>query len=213
MTSIPTTTATTPATGARSTLDDFEGLFDALLFSVSHDLKSPLLSISLGAELLVAGPAGESGIDERTRLALDSMKRGTEDLTRLLDGVTLVSRARRRPLDAAPVVLASILPGVPGIEDVRVAVDARVLTELVAALGGATGAQVRASEGEVRLALPWPAGAPACEGPPLEALLASLTTHAGTLVGTLAALQVQLERQGGTIVVGGGYATALLPRA
>jgi hypothetical protein len=58
----------------------------------------------------------------------------------------------------------------------------------------------------------WPASEAALDGPPLEALLTSLGTHAGTLVTTLAALQVQFERQGGTVVAGGGYATALLPR-
>lgn len=209
MTTTPTTGTTT---GASTAIEYFEALFDSLLLSVSHDLKSPLLSIALGAELL-----GEpSALDDRTRLALDAMKRGAEDLARQLEAVTMVSRARRRLLDSSPVALASILPGVAAVEDVRVAVDARVLTEFAAALGGpaAVGsAQIRPGESEVRLALPWPAGAPTCDGPPLEALLASLTTHAGTLVGTLAALQVQLERQGGTIVVGGGYATALLPRA
>lgn len=209
MTITPTSaTPTTGAAGARSALDDFEVLFDTLLFAVSHDLKSPLLSISLGAELL-----GDPGaLDDRTRLAVEAMRRGAADLTRLLDAVTLVSRARRRPLDSAPVALTALLPSVPNAEAVLVAVDPRVVSEFLASLGG-VGVEVRAGEGEVRLALPWPADEPACEGPPLEALLAALGLHAGTLVGTLAALQVQLERQGGTIVVGGGHATALLPRA
>jgi His Kinase A (phospho-acceptor) domain len=225
MTTIPTTPGAIPGTPrleAGGALDEFEALYDLLLYVVSHDLKSPLLSISLGAELLAAGPGGASALDERTRLGLDSVTRGTQDLTRLLDAVTLVSRARRRPLDATPVALASALPGLPrtaGLEDTRVAVDARVLAEIVAALGGesaAAGAQVRPGDSEVRLVLPWPTGAPGCDGAPLEALLNSLTVHAGTVVGTLAALQVQLERQGGTLVVstaGGGHATVLLPRA
>jgi hypothetical protein len=203
---------TIPTTNARSTVDEFEALFDALLFAVSHDLKSPLLSISLGVELLDSAPPAESALDDRTRLALDAVRRGTEDLTRQLDAVTLVSRARRRPLDATPVVLSALLPEQAGIDGVRVAVDARVVSEFVAVLGG-TQPDARVDDSAVRLSLPWPASAPACEGPPLEALFASLGTHAGTIVATLAALQVQLERQGGTIVISEGPATALLPRA
>jgi hypothetical protein len=198
---------------ARAALDEFEGLFDALLFAVAHDLKSPLLSISLGAELLESAPS--AALDDRTRLALEAMKRGTEDLARQLEAVTLISRARRRPLDARPLPLIAALPQVssaPGIAGVSVAVDARLLTEFVTALDSAL-IEARAGTDEVRLTAPWPASAPACEGPPLEALLASLGTHAGTLLATLAALQVQLERQGGTIVVAGGVVTVLLPRA
>ena len=200
-----------PTAGARASLDEFEALFDALLFVVSHDLKSPLLAISLGVELFESAALAASALDDRTRLALDAVRRGTEDLTRQLDAVTLVSRARRRPLDATPIALAGLLPGQAGLEGVRVAVDARVVTEFVAALEGAR-TEARVGDSDVRLSLPWPAGAPACDGAPLEALLASLGTHAGTVVATLAALQIQLERQGGTIVIGEGSATALLPR-
>ena len=202
---------TIPTTGARATLDEFEALFDALLFAVSHDLKSPLLSISLGVELLESAPVVESVPDDRAQLALDAVRRGAEDLTRQLDAVTIVSRARRRPLDATPVALSPLLPEHAGVDGVRVAVDARVINEFVAAFDGAQ-PHARVADGDVRLSLPWPTTAPTCEGPPLEALLASLSTHAGTVVATLAGLQVQLERQGGTIVIGGGSATALLPR-
>lgn len=198
-----------PPVETRSGLDEFEVLFDKLLFAVSHDLKSPLLSISLGAELL----GDPSSLDDRTRLALEAMRRGTDDLARQLEAVTFVSRARRRPLDATAVELAAALriEDARDLEGVRVAIDSRLLNEFGAAFGGAS-LEVRVGSEEVRLVAPWPAAAPACEGPPLEALLASLSTHAGTVVATLAALQVQLERQGGTIVVGGGHATALLPR-
>ncbi len=200
-------TMTTPgARGSAAALDEFEGLFDALLYAVSHDLKSPLLSIGLGAELL----AGGAGVDERTRLGLEAMQRGAEDLTRLLEALTLVSRARRRPLDGAAVALATVVPGALGVEGERVGVDPRLVSEFAAALGGEVRAQ--ASESEVRLSAAWPEGAPDIDGAPLESLLGSLGLYGGTLVGTLAVLQVQLERQGGTLVVGGGRATALLPR-
>lgn len=199
-------TTTTPGARDRAALDEFEPLFDALLYAVSHDLKSPLLSIGLGAELL----AGSTGGDERTRLALEAMQRGAEDLTRLLEALTLVSRARRRPLDASSVALAGLLAGTVAGEDARVRVDPRLVTEFAAAMNAPM--QVRLGDSEVLLSAAWPADAPVIGGAPLGALFASLGLHAGTLVGTLAVLQVQLERQGGTIVVGGGQATALLPR-
>lgn len=193
--------------GERS--DEFAALFDALLYAVSHDLKTPLLSISLGAELLAeAMPAA----DERSRLAFEAMQRGAQDMGRLLDALTLLSRARRRPLSDEPVVLDSLLPGVPDAKGVAVRVDARVISEVLAAFG-APPSRVLALDTAVMLTIPWPAGEPACEGAPLEALLAALGLRAGTLIGALAPLQVQLERQGGTLVAGNGSATLLLPRA
>ncbi len=194
---------------------DFEALFDALLYAVSHDLKSPLLSIGLGAELL----EGASGDGDRTRLAREAMQRGAEDLTRHLEALTLLSRARRRPLDSAPLDLASLLPAdatTAGLEGVRVAVDGRLVVELHAELSQAGAPRVVAGDADVRLVAALPPDTPRIEGgpqAPLEALLGALSTHAGTLVGRLAVLQVQLERQGGTLVLGAGQATALLPRA
>lgn len=204
-------TMTTPeAPGSVAALDEFEGLFDALLYAVSHDLKSPLLSIGLGSELL----AGAAPVDERARLGLEAMQRGADDLTRLLDALTLVSRARRRPLDAAAVALASLVPRASGVAGERVGVDPRIVAEFATAMGGDVRVHTGdAEDADVGLSAAWPPEAPSIEGAPLESLLGSLGLHAGTLVSTLAVLQVQLERQGGTIVVRGGQATALLPRA
>ncbi len=190
-----------PVSSARS--DEFEGLFDHLLYAVSHDLRSPMLSIGLGAELLEG-----SGADERTRLGVESIQRGHEDLVRLLDALTQVSRARRRPLDAQPVPLASLVPDATGLESVAVRVDPRIVAELAAVVGAP---RVVIGDEDVRLIAALPGDIGEVEGPPLEALFASLGLHAGTTVAALAVIQVQLERQGGTLVLGGGQATALLP--
>jgi signal transduction histidine kinase len=197
----------TPPLPTRAT-EEFEALFDRLLYAVSHDLKTPLLSVSLGAELL-----GEAGTDAaRAALGLDSITRGAEDMTRLLDALTALSRARRRPLDDASVALVAVLPGVPAAPSVRVSVDARLPAEMLAALEcSAERVQVVQGESEVQLVLPWPEGAPECSGPPLEALLEALGRYSGTPVSSLASLQVQLERQGGTVVIVGDVVRVLLP--
>jgi len=81
-----------------------ESLLDTLLRSVSHDLRSPLLSISLSAELIELG--GE-GVAEATR----ALRAGVADLERMLQAVTLLSQARRRELNVAPVALGDLLAG------------------------------------------------------------------------------------------------------
>ena len=49
--------------------------------------------------------------------------------------------------------------------------------------------------------------------PPLEALLGSLQTYAGTAVATLAAVQAQRQRQGGALTLHEGRAFVRLPLA
>ena len=208
----PAHLGTPPVTGSvnGANAEEFEALFDTLLYAVSHDLKSPMLSIGLGAELL----EGASATDERTRLGLEAIARGTQDLGRLIEALTQVSRARRRPLDGQPVRLSELLSGVPGsgrIDDrIDVRVDPRLVIEFVATAGAP---RVVVGDEDVRLTSPLPPDLQALEGPPLEALFASLGLYAGTLVTALAVLQVQLDRQGGTLVLGGGHATAMLPAA
>ncbi|MCC6237131.1 MAG: hypothetical protein IT299_06105 [Dehalococcoidia bacterium] len=200
-----------PVTSAPS--DEFEALFDTLLYAVSHDVKSPLLSIGLGAELLEAA----SATDERARLGLEAIQRGAQDLGRLIEALTQVSRARRRPLDGQPVRLDALLAGAPptagapdveGAAGIEVRVDPRLVTEFTAAVGPP---RVVVGDEDVRLVSPLPPELRELDGPPLEVLFASLGLHAGTLVTALALLQVQLDRQGGTLVLGGGHATAMLP--
>ena len=216
---------------------DIETLLDVLLYSVSHDLKSPLLTLSLSADLLVqATPAVD---DDRTRLALDGLRHGAKDLERMLDALTRVSRAHRRPLEERVAPLSEALTGRAeradggSLDALHTAVDARVLGELAEALfDERTGRMQVVVEGdEIRLRCPLAEGLPGSgagsdagggealssdaenAGSPLRALLGSLTTHAGSPLETLAALEVQLARQGGGITLDGRGVTVRLPLA
>ena len=62
--------------------------FESLLSTISHDLRSPLLTISLSAELLQ--DARHVGSED---VALDALREGVRDLGRMLDAVTTLSRA------------------------------------------------------------------------------------------------------------------------
>ena len=207
---------------------DVETLLDVLLYSVSHDLKSPLLTLSLSADLIVqALPA--AGGDDRTRLALNGLRHGAKDLERMLDALTLVSRAHRRPLVDGAASLGEALAGRAeradggSLDALHAAVDARVLGELAEALFDerAGRMQVAVDGDEIRLRAPLaeallasaPEGGPEGEGSPLRALFGSLTAHAGSPLETPAALEVQLGRQGGAITLDGRSVTVRLPLA
>ncbi len=208
--------ATTSAAATVAT--DADKLLDLLLYAVSHDLKSPLLTLSLSGELIAqALPDG----GDRARLALDGLKHGAKDLERMLDAVTAISRARRRPLEEETVALAESLGAHGALSEWEVpdglalAVDRRVIGEVLATLAGDEPSELalKVDMGAVELSAPLPDGCPQCDGSPLEALLQSLTTYAGTAVEYLAALQTQLERQGGTVTVDNAVAHVRLPLA
>ncbi len=75
-------------------IDDVWPLIDALLYSVSHDLRSPLLGLTLSADLL-SDPAGV--VDGSTRdIALDGLRHGARDMERILHALTAISRAPPR---------------------------------------------------------------------------------------------------------------------
>ena len=208
--------ATTSAAATVAT--DADKLLDLLLYAVSHDLKSPLLTLSLSGEL-IAQALPDSG--DRARVALDGLKHGAKDLERMLDAVTAVSRARRRPLEAGAVPLVESLGAHVTLSEGEVsdglalAVDRRVIGEVLATLAGDEPSVLvlKVDVGAVELSSPLPDGCPQCDGSPLEALLQSLTTYAGTAVEELAALQAQLERQGGTVTVDDAGARVRLPLA
>lgn len=185
-------------------------VLDEFLHSVSHDLRSPLLTMSLGTELIADAVAADDG---RAALALDSLRNGAKDLERMLDAITLLSRARRRQLADTPVALVELLSGhlvvsdVDRVEQLHVRVDSRVVTETVSTLarGAAIDVALTVDESRVHLILPLPEDAPECEGSPLAALMGALRTYAGTPIANIGALQAQLERQGGTMTVSGGH--------
>ena len=207
-----TTNPTSPVTG------DVGTLLDALLYSISHDLKSPLLTLSLSADLIVQATPE---LEERTRVAIEGLRHGAEDLTRMLDALTAVSSARRRPLQHAAVPLLQAMrgrvvrAGGGDLDGLSVAVDPGLLDDLLPALCGAEGRDLdlAVGENEVLLEASLPENCPRCEGPPLAVLFGSLTTYAGSPVESLAALQAQLERQGGAITLAGQRAQVRLPLA
>ena len=178
-------------------------LVDALLYSVSHDLRSPLLSLTLSADLLrdVAGAVPEGSPGE---VAMDGLRYGARDMERMIEALTVLSRARRRTLDHDRGPLGLILGGHLVMSDVDdlvrrvVAVDPMVVRELLDEVTGQGPVEVRAViEGDyVMLSAPVAADIPSFEGRPLIALVSSLQTYAGSAVERLAASQVLLDRQG-----------------
>ena len=208
------TTEARPATQSAA-LARLEALYDSLLYVVSHDVKSPLVSISLGAELLDDAASSD---EDRRRIALDAIRHGATDLERLLDAVTVISRARRRTLDDSARPLGELLAGrtplaATALNDVLVTVDPRVLAELLAATADPSTIEVDVRDLEVRLILTLRDGdAGGLEGSPLELLLESLTLHAGTPVGALAGLEAQIERQGGALRIADGRMRVTLAR-
>ena len=190
---------------------------DGLLRSVSHDLRSPLLTISLGSELIADTVPADN---DRAALALDSLRSGVKDMERMLDAITLISRARNRALAAEPFQLMPLLgdhrviSDVDDLERLRVRVDPRIVTETLAAttLGSTVELALAVDESMVYITLPLPDDAPECEGSPLAELMGALRIHAGTVIANVGALHAQLERQGGTMSASGGRLRLSLPR-
>ncbi|MCA9849699.1 MAG: hypothetical protein KC461_03530, partial [Dehalococcoidia bacterium] len=86
-------------------------LLDSLLYAVSHDLRSPLLTMTLSAELLETSLGDEVARSEAAKVAFGSMQQGAQDLERMLQTLTLLSRARRKQLEPAQAPLKLILGG------------------------------------------------------------------------------------------------------
>ncbi len=192
-------------------------LVDALLFSVSHDLRSPLLGLTLAAELL---REPEGALDGETRaVALDGLHSGARDIERMLHALTTLSRARRHVFehDRAPLGLIlgghTVISEVPGCAGRIVAVDPMTVRALLDDIAGDDPVEVRVGveDGFVVLSVPAGVDVPSFEGQPLEALASSLQTYAGGLVERLAAAQILLERQGASFTVEGGRVTLWLP--
>jgi signal transduction histidine kinase len=192
-------------------------LLDALLFSASHDLRSPLLAISLSAELIERG--GE-GVEEAKR----ALHTGAADLERMLSALTMLSRARRRELTIAPTPLGDLLSGqvviseVPELASLRVAVDAATIAELLATLAehGPIEVQVGVEGDAVGCDFALRAdidNSDASDVSPLATLVSSLERHAGTAIEALAAHEVVLARQGAALTHVDGRLVVSLPLA
>lgn len=187
---------------------DIEGLFeiiDPLLYAVAHDLKSPLLTLSLSADLLLsdAEPA-----DHGQRIAVQGLTEGSKEIERMIDSLAVLSRAYRKSLDAGTTPLTELLVdfegylrGEPDIERSRVAVDGRVVRTLLEMLRDEQpdAIVIDVTATELRIEAPAPESEYGIGASPLQTLFGSLTAHAGTQVQTLAEVQVQLGRQAGSI--------------
>jgi hypothetical protein len=179
-----------------------ENLLSSFLRSVSHDLKSPLLTLSLSVELL----DGVFPDDERGRVAHDALTHGIEEMNQMLDAVTGVSRARRRILGDQSTSLIDVLRGhvvlseSPVVSRALVHLDLRPLAEALRALGGApVDIRAEASDHAVRLSAALPANVAEVEGSCVGALLANLQQYSGTSIAQLAAAEVALARQGASL--------------
>lgn len=202
---------------------DPDSLVEALLYSVSHDLRSPLLTLSLAGEL-IAESLGDRLREEASSsgaVALDALQHGTRDLERMLQALTTVSRARRRPLEPSRAPLRLLLGGHVVLSDAGdlgsrvVAVDPIAVREIIDAVCGEDPADIAVSLDDTYavLRLPLDASLAAVRGGPLVALAQSLQMHAGTLVETLAAAEVVLHRFGGGVEVAADGVHLWLPLA
>jgi His Kinase A (phospho-acceptor) domain len=199
-----------------------EDILDALLYSVSHDLRSPLLTLSLSAELIRESIPPELARDGGTAaVALDALKNGAHDLERMLHALTAVSRARRRPLESRRVPLRMLLGGhvvlsdAVDLERLIVVIDPDAFRELLDRLCGEDPAKIRLELTDTHVVCRVPARVelPPMDASPLLELSRSLQTHAGSIVETLASLQVQSARQSVAFEVDGDAVRVWLPLA
>lgn len=192
-------------------------VLDSLLYSVSHDLRSPLLTMTLSAELIENALDREGVSSEGTVLAVSSLRQGAADMERMLQTLMLLSRARRKQIEPARGSLQVILGGhvVVSEEDGlsrRIAlVDPLHVREMLDAVAGDDPLEVHVRVHDDRADLEFPV--PLLEhGPtPLHALSASLKQYAATPVEALAVGQVLLERRGGSVRVNSGRVLITLP--
>ena len=140
----------------------------------------------------------------------------------MIDSLAVLSRAYRSTLDEEPMALTEVLvdseqrvQGDPDIDQVRVAVDGRVVQKLLRVLRDAQPDEivVEVTADALRIESPAPESEYGIGDSPLETLFSSLTAHAGTQVQSLAEAQVQLGRQGSTISFEDGRTVVLVPLA
>lgn len=196
-----------------------QALLDALLYSVSHDLRSPLLTMTLSAELVETSLQAAGVTSEGTSVAVRSLKQGAADMERMLQTLMLLSRAGRKAIEPSRGALSLILGGyevTPADLDLRtivVGVDPLQVREMLDAVAGddTLDVDVRVEADDIVLAFALPALE---HGPtPLHAVASSLKQYAGTPVEALAVGQVLLERCGGAVLNSEERVAVMLPRA
>jgi len=175
--------------------------------------------MSLSAELLDEALRGrrEQRGGETATVALDALRHAAVDLERMLQALTQLSRARRRPLDTAQASLRLILGGHVVVSDdaeiERCIVDVApmVVRELLDAIGGTEPCEVHVARHGAYAVLQLQHPLAADVTSPLEALAASLQQGAGAVVERLAVGQVLVERYGGALRCEQGHLSIWLP--
>lgn len=192
-------------------------LLDSLLYVVSHDLRSPLLTMTLSAELIETAMESGSTRSDSTALAIQSMKQGAADMERMLQTLMLLSRARRRQLEPGRGALGLILGGYevegggPELARRVARVEPLQVREMLDAIAGDGGLRVlvtlHADAADLEVEVPELEHGPT----PMHAVATSLKQYAGTVVETLAVGQAFIERQGGCVIAEPGRLIIRLP--
>lgn len=175
-------------------------LLDSLFYGISHDLRSPLLTVSISAQLLEHA-LKDLEADGATE-ALGGLRAACDDLERMLAALNALSRASRRASEAVDVNLEALCASAPAA---IIALDETTADELATSIPHEAQASIEAGAANIS----WPMDE--LDGSPLRALAGSLQTHAGSSVEALACLEIALERHGGTLEVAAGRVEVRLP--
>lgn len=208
--SLPTAASTPPAM-------DPQTIVESLLYSVSHDLRSPLLTMSLSTDLIEDALRSESG-DASVAIALDALRHGAKDMERMLQALTVLSRAYRGAMVPVRAPLRIVLAGhlvisdASRLEGVLITVDPLIVREILDIVSGdgAVEVHVRLDEDFALIEVAAPEMQEGATSP-LAALIGSLTHGAGTSIEALAARQILVERQGGRVTSDGDRLCISLP--
>lgn len=184
---------TSPNSTSESFVDAASDLLESLLYSVSHDLRSPLLTVSLSAQVL-----------EHT-LGDDIAQSTTEALNAL-------SRATRRPIAPDSLALDVVAPDAPSEATVNITVrlDRATGTDLANAIT-ASDSPLSIDQSTNHVTLEWAVDGAPDDPSPLTALTASLQNHAGGPIERLACIEIALNREGGSLELSEGRVRVSLP--
>jgi K+-sensing histidine kinase KdpD len=197
---------TSPHNISESFLDSAADLLDSLFYSVSHDLRSPLLTVSLSAQVL-EHTLGDD-IAQSTTEALNSLRAASTDLERMLATLNALSRATRRPIETTSLTLDAIAADAP--DDIAVLLDRATATDIARLIAASEqSATIEQSSGQVTLG--WAIENAPEASSPLTALTASLQNYAGTLIEGLACVEIALNREGGSLELTQGHVRVSLP--